>query len=513
MQKLHFIGIGGVGMSGIAKVAKCQGYDVSGSDLKASRYTAQLEEFGIPVAIGQSKDNIPDGDVTIIVSTAILDNNPELAEAKRRGLDIIHRADMLSRLGDGLDTLAVAGTHGKTTTSSMLASVLDDIGANPTFLIGGIVRKYDTNARRGVGRYYVIEADESDKSFTKFNPAAAIITNIEPDHLDHYADLDEIYEIFSTFMQSLPSGAPLIVCFDDKRLYDIARKTDANVVGYGFGDEADARIISYTRHGVSSEFELRLPNGRIVKSRIAQNPGVHNVLNGAAVLTLVDQIGEDVEAAAEKLCDFKGVKRRFDLVGQVNDISVIDDYAHHPTEIAATIKAAHEVADGNVHVIFQPHRYSRASLFTEVLHDEFGSAFDAADTVIFMDVFSAGETPIPGVNGKTFMRVVEEHPGHPPIEFISKRFDVAPIVGRRAKPGDMIITMGAGDVTELGRQILDELALDASASAASASGMPSSETSVSGTSESDASTVATTSGSLAQGALVGGSSQTTTEEQ
>lgn len=501
MQKLHFIGIGGVGMSGIAKVAKCQGYDVSGSDLKASRYTAQLEEFGIPVAIGQSEGNIPDGDVTIIVSTAILDNNPELAEAKRRGLDIIHRADMLSRLGDGLDTLAVAGTHGKTTTSSMLASVLDDIGANPTFLIGGIVRKYDTNARRGTGRYYVIEADESDKSFTKFNPAAAIITNIEPDHLDHYTDLDEIYEIFSTFMRSLPAGAPLVVCFDDRRLYDIACKTDANVVGYGFDEGADARIVSYTRNGISSEFELRLPSGRIVKSRIAQNPGVHNVLNGAAVLTLVDQIGEDVEAASERLCDFKGVKRRFDLVGQANGVSVIDDYAHHPTEIAATIKAAHEVADGDVHVIFQPHRYSRASLFTDVLHDEFGSAFDAADTVIFMDVFSAGETPIPGVNGKTFMRVVEEHPGHPPIEFVSKRFDVAPIVSRRAKPGDMIITMGAGDVTELGRQILDELA---------SNGHEASDPASSGPASSDPASSNLASNGLAS---AGDSGQTPTKEQ
>lgn len=466
LSKIHFIGIGGVGMSGIAKVAHDQGYDVSGSDLKASRYTKQLEELGIPVAIGQAASNLPDGsaeDITVVVSTAILENNPELIEAKRRELPIIHRAEMLARLGKNLDTLAVAGTHGKTTTSSMLASVLDGIGEDPTFLIGGIVRKYATNARSGKGRHYVIEADESDKSFTHFSPAAVIVTNIEADHLDHYNDVSEIYDLFGRFISSVPEGAPVVVCSDDEQLLSLARKHASNVIGYGFGDSADAHIENYETHGISSTFDLHLPSGKVVHASIRQNPGKHNVSNGAAVLTLIDALGLDVEAAALELSEFAGVRRRFDLVGERCGVTVVDDYAHHPTEIAATIEAAKGLDFQRVHVVFQPHRYSRASLFTDVLHDEFACAFDKADTVTFMDVFSAGEAPVPGVNGKTFLNVVLSHDGHPPIKYVARHFDVPASVADIARSGDLVITMGAGDVTELGKHILDAIELAANA--------------------------------------------------
>lgn len=457
VEAVHFIGVGGVGMSGIAHVAHDQGMRVSGSDLKESRYTKQLEELGVQVFIGQKASNIPEGDPTVVVSTAILENNPELIEAQRRGLTICHRAEMLARLGRGLDTLAVAGTHGKTTTSSMLASTLDAMGASPTFLIGGIVRSWGTNAHSGSGRYYVVEADESDKSFTYLSPAAVIVTNIEPDHLDHYANVEEIYDQFGKFISSVPAGGPVVVCGDDEALCALARRTCDNVITYGFSEGCDARVVSYEPHGVGSTFTLRLPDGREVSGSIKQNPGRHNVANGAAVLTLLNALGLDVELAARKLAEFSGVRRRFDLVGEAAGVTVVDDYAHHPTEIAATIAAARALDFKRIHVLFQPHRYSRASLFTEVLHDEFGSAFDQADTVTFMDVYSAGEAPIPGINGKTFLNVVLEHEGHPEARFIQRRIDVAAAMAEIAEPGDLVITMGAGDVTSVGPHILDVL--------------------------------------------------------
>lgn len=455
-ETVHFIGVGGVGMSGIARVAHDQGMAVSGSDLKESRYTKQLRDAGVTVFIGQDGANIPEGDPLVVVSTAILENNPELIEAKRRGLSIRHRAQMLAHLGRNLDTLAVAGTHGKTTTSSMLASTLDAMGCDPTFLIGGIVRAYGTNAHSGTGSYYVVEADESDKSFTYLSPAAAIVTNIEADHLDHYEGLDEIYAQFRMFLDGVREGGPIVVCGDDGKLVEVARSTGRAVTTYGFSEGCDARIVAAEPVGVGTRFTLRLPDGREVASRIKQNPGMHNVANGAAVLTLVDALGLDVEAAAAKLADFSGVRRRFDLAGEAAGVTVVDDYAHHPTEIAATINAAKALDFNRVHVLFQPHRYSRAALFTEVMHDEFGAAFDGADTVTFMEVYSAGEAPVPGVTGKTFLGPVLEH-GHPCARYVPRRIDVVPAMLEVAEPGDLVITMGAGDVTAIAPQIVEEL--------------------------------------------------------
>ncbi len=456
-DNVYFIGIGGVGMSGIARVAHDQGLHVEGSDLKSSRFTQPLEDAGITVHIGHRAENIPDTDPTVVVSTAILDDNPELLCAKERGLNIVRRAEMLAHLGRDLDTVAVAGTHGKTTTSSMLASTFDKMGLSPTFLIGGMVREYASNSHSGEGRYYVVEADESDKSFTHLSPKAVIVTNIEPDHLDHYEDLQEIYSQFGQFISLVPDGGPVVVWADDERLVEVARAHASNVITYGMGADADAQVVEVVREGIASRFTLRLPSGREVTSTIQQNPGIHNVLNGAATLVMADALGEDVDAAARALAGFTGVRRRFDLVGRVGEVDVVDDYAHHPTEIAATIEAAKDLDYGQVHVVFQPHRYSRAKLFTEVLHDEFGSAFDGADTVTFMDVYPAGETPIPGISGKTFLNVVLDHEGHPAAEFVPRRLEVPAHVASLAKPGDIVLTLGAGDVTEIGQLVLDEL--------------------------------------------------------
>ncbi len=450
-------------MSGIARVAHDQGIVVTGSDMKESRYTKQLKEAGIKVAIGaHSGENIPgtgveDGPDVVVVTTAVLDNNPELIAAKERGLTIWHRAQMLARLGIGLDTVAVAGTHGKTTTSSMVASAMNTMGVDSTFLIGGIVRAYGSNAHSGTSRYYVVEADESDKSFRYLSPAAVLVTNIEADHLDHYRDLDEIHEKFAAFIASTAEDGPVVVCGEDDNLVAVAKSAGRPFLTYGFGDECDIQIVSYEPHGVSSDFAVRLPSGEVVESCVPQNPGRHNVLNAAGAIGLIDALGLSARDAAEAMRSFGGVKRRFDLVGEADGVTVVDDYAHHPTEIAATIEAASQLGFNKVHVLFQPHRYSRASLFTEVLHDEFGAAFDKADTITFMDVFSAGEAPVPGVSGKTFLNVVLEHDGHPVAHYVPRRIDVVPHMVQLAQSGDLVITMGAGDVTAVGGELVDEL--------------------------------------------------------
>ena len=463
IQSVHFIGIGGVGMSGIARVAHDQGMVVTGSDMKDSRYTRQLVESGVTVFIGEHKpENIPgtgaeDGPDVVVVTTAVLENNPELIAARERGLTIWHRAQMLARLGEGLETIAIAGTHGKTTTSSMVASAMDAMGLDPTFLIGGIVRTYGSNAHSGTGRYYVVEADESDKSFRYLSPAAALVTNIEADHLDHYRDLDEIREKFAAFIASVPADGPVVVCGDDEGLVEVAQSTGHDFLTYGFGENCDIRIIDYTPHGIGSDFTVKLPSGKTVASCVPQNPGRHNVLNAAGAIGLIDALGLSAFNAAQAMRSFGGVKRRFDLVGEVGGVTVVDDYAHHPTEIAATIKAASKLGYEHVHVLFQPHRYSRVELFCNVLHDEFGSAFDDADTVTFMDVYSAGEVPVPGVTGKTFLQPLLDHEGHPPVQYVPRRIDVAPHMASIAGRGDLVITMGAGDVTAMGGQIISVL--------------------------------------------------------
>jgi len=459
ITNVHFIGIGGVGMSGIARVAKEQGMDVSGSDLRESRYTQQLREAGVRIFIGQNASNLeginPD---VVVVSTAILDTNPELQEAKRREIPIWHRAKMFAESGRGHRTLAVAGTHGKTTTSSMLASVIDEIGYDPTFLIGGIVRAYNSNAHCGRGDYYVVEADESDKSFTYLDPESVLVTNIEADHLDHYEDINEIYRLFGDFMSSVHEDGCCVVCGEDEALVKVAKQTGRKVLTYGFGDSFDTTISDYAVDGVSTSFVVTLPDGKALTCHLKQNPGRHNALNAAGVLTLLMTQGFDVEKAAEALGNFLGVRRRFDLVGKAAGVTILDDYAHHPTEIAATIAAAKSLDFKRVCVVFQPHRYSRVKLFTEVLRNEFAAAFDQADFVVFMNVYSAGETPVPGVTGATFMQPVVDHvEDASKLTYIDRRMELVPYLVDNLSDGDLLITMGAGDVTGVGPELLAAL--------------------------------------------------------
>lgn len=453
-KRVHFVGVGGVGMSGIARVAADAGMKVSGSDMSASRYTDQLTDAGVTVFIGHDAANVPaDADV-VVASTAIPDDNPELVRARELGIPVWQRAHMLAELGRGKKTLACAGTHGKTTTSSMLAGAVDALGLSPTFVVGGIVDAYGTNAVSGTGPYYVVEADESDGSFLNLSPYVALITNVEADHLDHYAGgLAEIRQTFSRFMASVPEDGALVVCGEDPALVELARATGRRTVTYGFAEGCGTRVLDYRAEGLATLFALEFPDGTRVECRLEKSPGRHNALNAAGVLSVIWALGLDVERAAAGIAGYSGVRRRFDRVGEAAGVTVVDDYAHHPTEIRATLAAAAALPFSRIVVLFQPHRYSR----TQSLAPQFGTAFDDADVVEVMDVYPAGEAPIEGVSGKLVADAIEESGDVSEVTYHPNKDDVAADMAARLMPGDLLITMGAGDVTTFGRKILEKL--------------------------------------------------------
>ncbi len=448
----HFIGIGGAGVSGLARVLHDRGFVVTGSDLKASRYALALEEAGVRVSIGHTAENLGDPEV-VVVSSAIPESNPELAEARRRGVPVWPRAKMLAHLAGEDATLAVAGTHGKTTTSSMLAKVLDDIGLDPTFLIGGELNDMGANARCGRGGYYVVEADESDGSFLFMKPHVSLITNMEADHLDHYGSFDAIIESFGEFIARTDEAGVVVACADDPRLVELAReRSRARVVTYGKSAHADVRCEGFAREGLGHRFTVVLPDGTRLESSVSV-PGEHNVVNATGVLAAMWSLGLDVAAAAEALGRFGGVRRRFDVVGEVAGVTVVDDYAHHPTEVRATLAGARGAGFGRIWVVFQPHRYSR----TASLSDEFGASFDSADRVVLMDVYSAGEAPIPGVSGKTVLDSLLRIDPRARAAYFPHRADIEGYLAERLEAGDLVMTMGAGDVTTLGGDIVRAL--------------------------------------------------------
>ncbi len=453
LTRVHFIGIGGAGMSGIALVLHERGYEVSGSDLKSSRYTRPLVRAGIDVSIGQQADTIDRvRPQVVVISSAIPETNPELVRARELGIDVWPRAKMLSYLSRGAITVAVAGTHGKTTTSSLAATMLDHLGQAPTFLIGGVVDGYETNGHNGSGPYFVAEADESDGSFLFLDPNYVIVTNIEADHLDHYGTLENIEKAFCELMSLVPEDGAIIICGEDPHLPELARSCGRRVVTYGFGPEND--VVVTREEGGLNRFAVALPGGTTVHAHLDHNPGAHNALNAAAVIALGSVVlGFDAEEVAEAVSSFVGVHRRFETVGEVDGIRVVDDYGHHPTEIAATLAAAKGLGLPKVHVVFQPHRYSR----TQALASQFGHAFDDCDEVVVMDVFSAGEIPIPGISGKTVANsVLAANPGKD-VSFIPDRHQLIEHLLRTVQPGDLVITMGAGDVTMVGPSYLDAL--------------------------------------------------------
>ncbi|ACV21933.1 UDP-N-acetylmuramate--L-alanine ligase [Slackia heliotrinireducens] len=453
-KTIHFVGVGGVGMSGIARIAADFGMKVSGSDMASSAYTKQLEDMGIKVFVGHDAANVPENCDVVVASTAIPDTNPEIVAARERGIEVWQRAHMLAELGRGLKTLAAAGTHGKTTTSSMLATAIDALGLDPTFVVGGMVDAYKTNAKSGTGEYYVVEADESDGSFLNLSPYVALVTNVEPDHLDHYTGgIDEIRDTFAKFMSSVPDEGACVVFGDDPELVRIARASAKRVYTYGLGEGNDIVVSGYSTKGISSTFDLSMPDGSNVTCTLKKNPGLHNALNAAGILGVVFALGLDVAAAAEGIADYTGVRRRFDLVGEAAGVTVVDDYAHHPTEIKATLSAAAGLDFKRVFALFQPHRYSRTASLT----DEFGKAFADADVLRIMDVYPAGEAPIEGVSGKLIADAVEAFGAPTDVAYLPDKDEAAARVLEELQPGDILFTMGAGDVTKLGPAIVEEL--------------------------------------------------------
>lgn len=450
----HFIGIGGAGMSGIALVLHERGRKVTGSDLKESHYVRKLEAAGIDVRIGHVGKTIdelmPD---VVVTSTAIPETNPELKRARELGIPVWPRAKMLSALSEDAITIAVAGTHGKTTTSSMIATMIDRLGKDPSFLIGGVVEGYDTNGRDGRGGYFVAEADESDGSFLFLDPNVVVVTNIEEDHLDHYGTLERIEETFCEFMSLAGDEGTVVIMGDNPHYVELAEQTGRKLVTYGFADTNDYVCDNVVTHGIEMEFEVRMPDGTTKSVSIHSNPGVHNVLNATAAMAVADVLGFDAQASAEALSQFKGARRRFTRIGEFSGITIVDDYGHHPTEIAATLDAASKLDFERVVCIFQPHRYSR----TKLLKDQFANSFAAADVLYVMDVFPAGETPIPGISGKTIANRVRESGTVGEVYYVANRRTLIDQLCEQCRAGDLVITEGAGDVTLMGPAILTTL--------------------------------------------------------
>jgi UDP-N-acetylmuramate--alanine ligase len=448
----HFIGIGGAGMSAIARVLAETGTAVSGSDLKRSRYTSGLETLGVEITIGHSAQGLGDPQI-VVVSTAIPESNPELAEARRRGLEVWPRARMLAHLAGERRTLAVAGTHGKTTTSAMAAWTLLGLDLDPTFLVGGELKGLDTNAHGGTGEYYVVEADESDGSFTFMEPFVAIVTNVEADHLDFYDGIAAVEAKFEEFLAKIDEHGAAVVCADDSRLLELSAACRAKVITYGLDEAADVRCEGLEPCAMGHRFEVVFPGGQRVAASLGV-PGVHTVVNATGVSAAAWVLGLDAAAAAAALGSFAGVRRRFDLIGEADGVTVVDDYAHHPTEVAATLTAARDLGLWRrTWVVFQPHRYSR----TAALAEDFGHAFSSADRVVLMDVYSAGEVPVPGVTGKTVLDAILDCRPRTRAAYFPHRADVERFVTSEARPGDLVLTMGAGDVTAIGGDLVRAL--------------------------------------------------------
>ena len=444
----HFIGVGGAGMSAIAKVLHERGTRVTGSDLKDSRYVRALREAGVTVHVGHEAEHLGTPSV-VVVSSAIPDTNPELAEAKRRGVPVWPRAKMLAYLAESRCTVAIAGTHGKTTTTSMIATMLASMGLDPTYLVGGEVNAFGTNAASGAGDYYVVEADESDGSLLYLEPSVAVITNVEADHLDHYGTLEAVEQIFARFAMRTTDAGTVVACADDPRAAAFAARGRAQVLTYGTVGTADFRCVDIEPSGAGHRFCVLAPDARRVKATIPV-PGVHNVLNATAALAVAYVLGVDLAAAAEGLARFSGVKRRFDRLGEVRGVSVVDDYAHHPTEVRVTLAAARSSSAGRVWAVFQPHRYSR----TAALAAEFGAAFGDADRLVLMEVYSAGEAPVPGVTGKTIVDEILQSNPRSRVAYLPHPAEIPRYLAQSVRSGDLVLTMGAGDVTALGPEIM-----------------------------------------------------------
>jgi UDP-N-acetylmuramate--alanine ligase len=447
-QHAHFIGIGGIGMSGIAEILLSLGMKVSGSDLRRGPVTDRLAQLGATIYQGHDAANIA-GATVVVTSSAVGANNPEVLEAHARKIPVIQRAEMLAELMRLKYGIAIAGMHGKTTTTSMVASVLAAGGLDPTVVVGGRVDALGSNARLGTTQYLVAEADESDRSFLKLSPILAVVTNLDREHMDCYGNMHEVEECFLRFMDKVPFYGAVTACIDNPLLAAILPRVHRRVFTYGVNSHADYRLeIIEAGHGPFARFQVNTSAGPLGPFELMV-PGRHNVLNATAAVAIGHQLQLTPEKIAEGLNHFRGVDRRFQLRGKRRGVTVVDDYGHHPTEIRATLAAARECGHRRIHVVFQPHRYSR----TLDLLAEFGTAFVDADTVIVLPIYAASEEPIPGVTAE---RLAEKIVG-PKVRFAPDPATAVAAVVAEARDGDLILTLGAGSVSQLAPQILDAL--------------------------------------------------------
>lgn len=439
-RSVHVVGIGGAGMSGIASVLARMGHRVSGSDLKDSTVLERLRAQGMAVSVGHTAGNLPVGVEAVVVSTAIPERNPEVVEARERGVPVLRRAEALALLAAVHRTVAVSGTHGKTTTTSMLTLVLRQAGWRPTFLIGGDVNEVGGNAGFEDGGWLVVEADESDGTFLELDAEVAVVTNLEPDHLEHYGSFDALVEAFGRFV----SGAQHPVVAADDRLARSLVEGRSGAVSFGFADDATYRVTDYAPRDGGVRFELRGPGGRGGPIELAV-PGRHHVLDAAAAAATALELGVEFDEVAAALGRFTGVARRFQFRGHYDGVTVVDDYAHLPSEIRAAVSAAREGGWERVVAVFQPHRYSR----TATLWRDFGDAFSEADVVVLTDVYAAGEAPRPGVSGRLILRAVLDSEPSARVVYLPHRADVERVVPRLTRAGDVVLTLGAGDITSV----------------------------------------------------------------
>ncbi len=448
---IHFVGIGGIGMSGIAEVLMTLGYRVQGSDAKRSRITDRLEGLGATIFEGQRAENIGEAAV-VVISTAIKKGNPELEEARRRGLPVVRRAEMLAELMRLRSNIAIAGTHGKTTTTTLVATLLDKGGLDPTVINGGVIHAYGSNARAGAGEWMVVEADESDGSFNRLPADIAIVTNIDPEHMEHWGSFDALRKGFTDFVSNIPFYGLAVLCTDHPEVQAlVGRVTDRRVVTFGFNAQADLRAVNLRYEGGVAHFDIALQgevgedgNVPMIEGCTLPMPGDHNVSNSLAAVAVARHLGIPAEAIRAALAGFGGVNRRFTRVGEVNGVAIIDDYGHHPVEIAAVLRAARQAlgAKGRVIAVHQPHRYSRLSN----LFDDFCTCFNEADVVAIAEVYAAGEEPIPGASREDLVAGLIAH-GHRHARAVIDEDDLTRLVREQARPGDMVVCLGAGSIS------------------------------------------------------------------
>lgn len=444
---MHFVGIGGIGMSGIAEILHNLGYTVQGSDVAENANVKRLRELGVAIAIGHKAENIADAQV-LVISSAVKADNPEVAAARETLIPVVRRAEMLGELMRLKWSVAVGGTHGKTTTTSLIAAVLDAAGMDPTVINGGIINAFGSNARLGGGDWLVAEADESDGTFVKLPSTIAIVTNIDPEHLDHYGDFDSLRAAFRVFVENIPFYGFAALCIDNVEVQALIPKlTDRKLVTYGFSPQADVRAINLETVAGGSRFDVVLTDRKVGESRTVVGLtlpmlGEHNIQNSLAAVALASEMRIDEPVLRRALANFEGVKRRFTRTGEVDGIQVVDDYAHHPVEIGAVLHAARSGAKGTVIAVVQPHRYSRL----RDLFEGFCTCFNDADMVIVADVYPAGETPIPGIDRAALIEGLRAH-GHRTVVPLADPAELPTLINDLARPGDMVVCLGAGSVS------------------------------------------------------------------